>query len=129
MKLTVLLALVAAAAAAKLPGHNENTSPVPILLDNRVAPNSGFYSVDVETGNGIRTSENGAAGSAGQSNVQGSISYVSPEGQVIEITYIADEFGFRPVGAHIPTPPPLPAHALKQLEDAERLRAQEAQNF
>ncbi|XP_042859266.1 cuticle protein AM1199-like [Penaeus japonicus] len=129
MKFTALFALATVAAAAKLPGHNENTSPIPILFDNRQAPTGGFYSTDVETGNGIRTSERGEAGTAGQTNSQGTISYVSPDGQLIEITYTADEFGFRPSGAHIPTPHPLPAHALKQIEDAERLRALEAQNF
>ncbi|KAH8400964.1 hypothetical protein KR009_002187, partial [Drosophila setifemur] len=36
---------------------------------------------------------------------QGSYSYMSPEGP-ISITYIADENGFQPVGAHLPTPPP-----------------------
>lgn len=36
----------------------------------------------------------------------GKYSYISPEGTTIEVTYTADELGFHPVGAHLPTPPP-----------------------
>merc|ERR1712142_1163948 len=128
MKIVVFATLVVLA-AAKLPGHRENTTPVAILYDDRSAPDNGFYSVNVETDNGIRTSETGEAGSAGQSNVQGSLSYVAPDGQVIELTFIADEFGYRPVGPPLPTPPPMPAHALKQIQEAERQRALQSQRL
>lgn len=40
---------------------------------------------------------------------RGSYSYVSPEGETISVTYVADdEGGFQPVGSHLPTPPPIP---------------------
>lgn len=48
--------------------------------------------------------------------VHGSYSYTSPEGQVITVNYIANEFGFQPVGDHIPTPPPIPEAILKSLQ-------------
>lgn len=41
--------------------------------------------------------------------MQGSYSYTGPDGVVYTITYIADENGYRAEGAHIPTPPPVPA--------------------
>lgn len=37
-----------------------------------------------------------------------SYSYYSPEGELISVTYTADENGFQPQGDHLPTPPPIP---------------------
>ncbi|OXA58593.1 endocuticle structural glycoprotein SgAbd-3 [Folsomia candida] len=48
--------------------------------------------------------------------IQGSYSYYSPEGELIELTYIADENGFQPQGAHLPTPPPIPEAIQKALD-------------
>lgn len=47
---------------------------------------------------------------------QGSYSYTAPNGQVITVTYTADENGFHPQGAHLPTPPPVPEAILKSLQ-------------
>ncbi|XP_042229233.1 cuticle protein AM1159-like [Homarus americanus] len=134
MKFVVLAALVAVAACAKLPGgqeefveHHQEIFPqrpqFAIIRDDRLAPEGAFYNTDVETENGIIFSENGHEGSLGQSNAEGSVSYTSPEGDLIEVTYVADELGFRAVGAHIPTPPPLPAHVYELLRIAEEQRA------
>ncbi|XP_076055341.1 cuticle protein AMP2-like [Oratosquilla oratoria] len=122
MKLAIIAALVAVASCAKLPGGD----PVffQVLRDDRVAPESGFYNTDFETENGIRVSESGAAGSAGQSNVQGVVSYPDEFGNIIEYSFTADEFGYRPVGAVLPTPPPAPAHVARLLEIAEEQRRQ-----
>lgn len=38
--------------------------------------------------------------------IQGAYSYYSPEGQLIQVQYIADENGFQPVGDHLPKLPP-----------------------
>ncbi|CAG7722202.1 unnamed protein product, partial [Allacma fusca] len=35
--------------------------------------------------------------------IQGSYSYIDPEGNTITVTYIADENGFQPTGDHLPT--------------------------
>ncbi|OXA59499.1 larval cuticle protein 65Ag1 isoform X2 [Folsomia candida] len=37
-------------------------------------------------------------------SLTGSYSYTSPEGQFIEVKYVADENGFQPIGDHIPKP-------------------------
>ncbi|XP_040575305.1 uncharacterized protein [Lepeophtheirus salmonis] len=54
--------------------------------------------------------------------------YVGDDGRVYSIRFIADENGFRPVGNHLPTPPPLPP-ALQRFEDARsgRLSRQRSQ--
>jgi len=48
--------------------------------------------------------------------MQGSYSYYSPEGELISVTYIADENGFQPQGDHLPTPPPIPEAIQKALD-------------
>lgn len=47
---------------------------------------------------------------------QGEISYVDNEGTHYHLTYVADQFGFRVKGDHLPTPPPLPAGIARGLE-------------
>lgn len=47
--------------------------------------------------------------------VRGSYSYNDVNGQPVSLTYTADENGFRPVGAHLPTPPPVPLEILRSL--------------
>jgi hypothetical protein len=47
---------------------------------------------------------------------QGSYQYYSPEGQLISLSYIADENGFQPTGDHLPTPPPVPAEIQRALD-------------
>lgn len=48
---------------------------------------------------------------------QGSYSYTDPDGNQISVTYTADdEGGFKAQGAHLPTPPPIPANIQKALD-------------
>lgn len=73
-----------------------------------------FFSIcfSYETENGITHQEGATVKQAGPENVaksaQGSYSFTSPEGELVQITYVADENGFQPQGTHIPTPPPIP---------------------
>lgn len=74
-----------------------------------------------ETGNSITAEEQGFLKNAGQADqeaqvAQGQFTYTSPEGQVIQLSYIADENGFQPQGEHLPTPPPIPPAIQKALE-------------
>lgn len=45
-------------------------------------------------------------------SVKGSYSYQDDEGKTYSVSYTADENGYRPVGDHIPTVPPVIARAL-----------------
>nr|CAD7399214.1 unnamed protein product [Timema cristinae] len=74
-----------------------------------------------ETGNNIIAEETGFLKNVGikdeEALVQhGSYSYTSPEGDLITVTYTADEHGFRAEGLHLPTPPPIPAEIQKSLD-------------
>lgn len=51
---------------------------------------------------------------------KGSYSYTAPDGVQISVTWVADEFGFRASGAHLPTPPPMPDHVVRMLDDLRR---------
>ncbi|KAI5640172.1 insect cuticle protein domain-containing protein [Phthorimaea operculella] len=88
-----------------------------ILRSNSEVTAEGF-SYDFETSNGIRADASGVATNGVQS--QGSFGYTGDDGQQYSITYTADENGYRPVGAHLPTPPPIPEEILKSLEQNAR---------
>ncbi|KAG7176956.1 Cuticle protein [Homarus americanus] len=54
----------------------------------------------------------------------GSVSgFFYPDGTQEDLRFTADEFGYQPQSALLPTPHPLPAHALEQLRIAEEQRA------
>lgn len=72
----------------------------------------GSYNYQFDTTNGIAQQESGVGGHY----ATGSSQYYSPEGELIQLTYTADENGFQPQGAHLPTPPPIPEAILKSLE-------------
>lgn len=73
-----------------------------------------------ETGNGIKAQEEGYLKQEvpeGPGEVaQGSYSYTDPDGNQVSVQYTADENGFVPQGAHLPTPHPIPPEILKVIE-------------
>ncbi|XP_077290195.1 larval cuticle protein LCP-17-like [Arctopsyche grandis] len=72
---------------------------------------SGSYNFGFETENGIVKDEVGSVKAIKNEKgmdepavvVKGSYSYYDPDGNQIVLTYIADENGFQPQGAHLPT--------------------------
>ncbi|KAK8377585.1 hypothetical protein O3P69_013909 [Scylla paramamosain] len=68
----------------------------------------------------------GAPGSEGQSNMQGDFSFDLPDGNRFDLTYSADENGYKPNSAFIPTDHPLPAHVVELLAIVEDLVRQGA---
>jgi len=60
---------------------------------------------------GMEREESGQPGT-----VEGGYSYTSPEGELVSVEYVADEFGFHPVGSHIPVAPPMPPHVRRLLD-------------
>ncbi|XP_071551989.1 cuticle protein AM1199-like [Panulirus ornatus] len=100
--------------------------PIAILRDNRLDYGDGNFNYEFETENGIVTNAVGAPGSNGQSNIQGSFRFPLPDGTIAVVTYVADEGGYRAESPLIPTPHPLPAHAIEQIRFTEELRRQGA---
>ncbi|XP_043649819.1 larval cuticle protein 65Ab1-like isoform X1 [Drosophila teissieri] len=85
---------------------------VVLKSDSDVGPDT--WSSDVETSDGTSISQKGVLKNAGTEHEAavvhgsfswGSYSYTAPDGQHISVTYIADENGFQPEGAHLPVAP------------------------
>ncbi|CAG7823264.1 unnamed protein product, partial [Allacma fusca] len=79
-------------------------------------------SVSFVSGNGIEQQERtSVAGNQPEVEIPGEIaktgeySYPAPNGEQIRLTYVADRNGFRPQGAHLPTPPPIPEALIERF--------------
>ncbi|KAL5287387.1 hypothetical protein ACFFRR_008349 [Megaselia abdita] len=97
--------------------------PIAIISQESNIEPDGSYQYSYETANGIKGQETGTlkkATNPDSSDViiaDGSVSYTDPDGNVISLTYTADdERGFVPVGDHLPTPPPIPPAIQKALD-------------
>ncbi|XP_071551774.1 cuticle protein AM1199-like [Panulirus ornatus] len=141
MKLVILACLASVAVAA--PQFDDLVAPAPqveelilpsprleeiipvvkILRDDRQDDGNGNFNYAFEADNGIVVEAAGTPGSLGQVNMQGIFRFLLPDGRTAEVRYIADENGFQPQSDFIPTPHPLPAHAIEQIRFAEEQRA------
>ena len=92
--------------------------PIPIVKDDSQINGDGSYQYAYETGNGISADQKGELKKVGDVDaleVQGEFSYPSENGDPIHLTYTADENGFHPEGAHLPTAPPVPEAIQRAL--------------
>ena len=110
LKLQILIACVAIACAQA--AGNPNDAYAQTLKYQNQINEDGSYKYAYETSNGIAAQEEGVGGHY----ASGASSHYSPEGELIQLTYVADENGFQPQGSHLPTPPPIPVAILKALE-------------
>ncbi|XP_068220983.1 cuticle protein AMP1B-like [Palaemon carinicauda] len=105
------------------PPYGATSGPVvPILVDNREGPDaSGVYSFNFETGDGISRQEQGAPqGPEGAVAAQGGWTFTFPDGTPAVFQFVADGTGYSVQSDLLPTPPPLPPHAIAQIEKAAR---------
>ncbi|XP_028168620.1 larval cuticle protein LCP-17-like [Ostrinia nubilalis] len=116
-----VLALVALAAADVSHLQNPEAGAQIVKQEADVGPESFAY--NYETSNGIVGQESGALKNVGREDeaisVQGANKYTAPGGEVIALTYTADENGYQPQGAHLPTPPPaepIPEYIARAIE-------------
>ncbi|CAG9560439.1 unnamed protein product [Danaus chrysippus] len=129
VKKELLLAIAVAAVAADvsdlqplyLQQQYHTTEPIPIVRQEQIINPDGSYKWNYETGNGIFAEEAGYIKNLGipdqeTQSVQGQYKYTAPDGQIIELQYVADENGFQPKGAHLPTPPSIPVDIQKALD-------------
>ncbi|XP_053603019.1 larval cuticle protein LCP-22-like [Plodia interpunctella] len=100
-------------------GNDANANIV--RYEDNVEPN-GAFSYALETDNGIAAQAQGTPRDFGGNPpvapvvIQGSYSYLTPEGEQVAISYVADENGYQPSGAALPTPPPVPPQIQRALE-------------
>ncbi|XP_076270266.1 endocuticle structural glycoprotein SgAbd-2-like [Rhynchophorus ferrugineus] len=105
---------------------------VPIVSESNELNPDGSFSYSYVSGDGSQAQAQGYLKNPGQKDaeaevIQGSYSYTAPDGTPITVTWVADENGFRAEGAHLPTPPPVPAEiqkALAQIAQAQSVQPQ-----
>ncbi|XP_076038731.1 cuticle protein AM1159-like [Oratosquilla oratoria] len=120
MKSILLLVCLAAVALAR-PQLEEEV--VEWVRDERVQEEDGSFNIQFELNNGHAETAIGTVGENGQVNMEGSYQFVDPNGNLIEVRYIANEFGFQPQSDFLPVAPPAPAHVAELLRIAEEQRA------
>ncbi|OWR51053.1 cuticular protein RR-1 motif 36 precursor [Danaus plexippus plexippus] len=95
--------------------------PVVKIVDekNYVFSHSGSFHYSYEGGDGTKISSQGElrnfSNDATGEAVSGSVFYKDNEGNDVSLSYTADENGYRPYGAHLPTPPPIPRAIARAL--------------
>ncbi|XP_017002698.1 endocuticle structural glycoprotein SgAbd-3 [Drosophila takahashii] len=112
MKFLIILSLFVVAAWA-------TDSNDPISQESNVEYN-GKYHYHYELKDGSKATQDGVLKTVNSEHdgesVNGKYSFVADDGETYVVSYTADENGYRPVGAHLPTPPPTPESVLKALE-------------
>ncbi|KAL4707623.1 hypothetical protein ACJJTC_014728 [Scirpophaga incertulas] len=103
MKFLIVLACIVAAALAVPVSDPRSATVVRYNFDNIGVEG---YNFDVETSDGKSAQEQGQLKNVGSENeaieVRGQFSYTAPDGVVYTVTYVANENGFQPQGAHLP---------------------------
>ncbi|KAM7343196.1 larval cuticle protein 4-like [Cochliomyia hominivorax] len=66
----------------------------------------------LQTSNGISARASGDV----HGNINGDFQWISPEGEHIALSYVADENGYQPNSDVLPTPHPIPEAILKSLD-------------
>ncbi|XP_059469548.1 endocuticle structural glycoprotein SgAbd-2-like [Neocloeon triangulifer] len=109
----VFLALAVIAVNAEAPLPLGRIPPIPVLKRIETHNRDGAFTLDYLTGDGTHVQEKGKlvplVNDEGETvNVlvkEGNFAYTSPDGTPISLSYIADEFGFRVRGDHLPKAP------------------------
>ncbi|KAJ8731543.1 hypothetical protein PYW07_004707 [Mythimna separata] len=117
MKSIIVAACIVACVYAATPDQDA----VVVRSDFEQSPEGGYF-YGYETNNGIAGQAEAVVKTVGKETaleVTGSNSYTAPDGEVITLTFIANENGYQPQGAHLPTPPPaqpIPEYIQKAIE-------------
>ncbi|KRT85225.1 Insect cuticle protein, partial [Oryctes borbonicus] len=101
-----------------------NPSPgqhIAILRQQSDVNPDGSYQWSYETENGISAQEQGQLKNVPNSpdpaiEAQGGFQYTAPDGTPIQLSYVANENGFQPQGAHLPVAPPIPEAIARALD-------------
>ncbi|XP_066942059.1 cuticle protein AMP4-like [Macrobrachium rosenbergii] len=96
MKIVILTCLISLALGRPQILTPEELNVVETIRDARSDEGDGNFAYEFETANGILVSAAGTPGEEGQSNIEGSYRFPMGDGRVLEVTYTADERGYRP---------------------------------
>lgn len=118
-----------------VPQNYENfTGPIAIVSQSEYQSPDGSFNYSYVTANGINQNSYGyikkiivpmfdvngtLTNETHEEDVlvqHGSYSYFAPDGEYINVNYIADENGFQAFGDNLPTPPPIPADIMASLQ-------------
>ncbi|XP_039957924.1 endocuticle structural glycoprotein SgAbd-3 [Bactrocera tryoni] len=115
MKLLLVVCLCITSTLAK--------EEVQLISNEAMVEYDGKFHYHYELGDGSKASQDGVlkkvdAEHDGES-IEGKFAFVADDGKEYLVSYIADENGYQPVGAHLPTPPPVPESVLKTLKYLE----------
>merc|ERR1711915_357173 len=98
MKIIILSVLVGFALARPQDFEQNPNGAFAVIRSESNGPVEADFSWLFETENGISANANGVAGSNGQSNHDGAFSFTHDDGTLTGVQYIANEFGYQPVG-------------------------------
>ncbi|KAJ8731540.1 hypothetical protein PYW07_004704 [Mythimna separata] len=119
MKFLVVLAVAIACVSADVSHIVKDESSAPIVKSDYEISPEGNFQYAYETGNGIYAQGQGVVKNANSEypslELQGGYRYTAPNGEPIEVSYVAGENGFEPQGSHLPVAPPTPEPILRAL--------------
>jgi len=104
LQFAIVLAILVAAASAAPPVDPKDVT----ILFRSSSRDENSYKFGFEQSDGQSRVETGEVKQIGEEKgmvMRGSYSFIGDDGQTYTVTYIADENGFQPVGAHIPAAP------------------------
>ncbi|XP_050717403.1 cuticle protein CP14.6-like [Eriocheir sinensis] len=131
-----VLAFLAAVAAAAPQGYEDTSVEYPaILVDERqMADDASSYTFKIETQDGITRQESGSVlpgtgSEEGGIEQSGTVSFTLPDGQLFQLSYVADENGFQPESSFLPVAPEFP-HEIPQfvLDQIAKAREEEKES-
>ncbi|XP_029662727.1 endocuticle structural glycoprotein SgAbd-3-like isoform X2 [Formica exsecta] len=100
---------------SKIPDYNIDIG----IQDQSIRSSKPLYSYNYNIDTGIQIQESGYLNHIGTDKealeARGSYGYIDNEGNFFSVLYTANENGFQPEGAHLPTVPPLIIKALQYI--------------
>ncbi|CAG2053990.1 unnamed protein product [Timema podura] len=117
----VIISCLLVAALAAPPLQLDPKEPIPIVAQSNILNEDGTFQNSYESADGTKVEASGTLKDLGDkegpsSVIQGSYSFVTADGQVFELRYIADENGFQPQASFLPVAPPIPEDIQRSLE-------------
>lgn len=95
------------------------------LRDVREQSPTGDYAYEYETQNGIVAREQSQFLPPNVQRKTGFYQYPSTDGQVYRVDWVADENGFHPSGAHLPTAPAIPEEIARSIQTNLKIAKQQ----